>query len=75
MPAKQLKFGDDARESMARGASLLSLAVKATLGPRGRNVVDLHLKLTRNLQLSLIHRELQKQSTYRRLFVRRLVNI
>jgi chaperonin GroEL len=39
MPAKELKFGDDARASMAHGASILARAVKATLGPRGRNVV------------------------------------
>ena len=39
MPAKQLRFGDDARQRMARGASILAQAVKATLGPRGRNVV------------------------------------
>ncbi len=39
MPAKELKFGDDARLRMAHGASLLARAVKATLGPRGRNVV------------------------------------
>jgi len=39
MPAKELKFGDDARLCMARGASILAQAVKATLGPRGRNVV------------------------------------
>jgi len=39
MPTRELKFGDDARQHMARGASLLARAVKATLGPRGRNVV------------------------------------
>jgi len=39
MPAKELKFGDDERQRMARGASILAQAVKATLGPRGRNVV------------------------------------
>jgi chaperonin GroEL len=39
MPAKELRFGDDARQRMARGAKLLTQAVKATLGPRGRNVV------------------------------------
>ena len=39
MPAKELRFGDDARQCMARGASILVRAVKATLGPRGRNVV------------------------------------
>jgi len=39
MPSKELRFGDDARQRMARGASILAQAVKATLGPRGRNVV------------------------------------
>jgi len=39
MAAKQLRFGHDARQRMALGASLLARAVKATLGPRGRNVV------------------------------------
>ena len=39
MPAKELKFGDDGRQRMARGASILVRAVRATLGPRGRNVV------------------------------------
>ena len=37
--AKQLIFGADARARMARGASILARAVKATLGPKGRNVV------------------------------------
>ena len=37
--AKQLIFGADARARMARGASILAQAVKATLGPKGRNVV------------------------------------
>ena len=39
MPAKELRFGDDARQRMALGARILTQAVKATLGPRGRNVV------------------------------------
>ncbi len=39
MTAKQIAFGNEAREGMARGASILARAVKATLGPRGRNVV------------------------------------
>jgi len=39
MAVKQLKFGDEARERMVKGASILARAVKATLGPRGRNVV------------------------------------
>jgi chaperonin GroEL len=39
MAAKLIHFSDDARERMARGAVVLARAVKATLGPRGRNVV------------------------------------
>jgi chaperonin GroEL len=39
MTAKELKFGADARQRMVQGASILAKAVKATLGPRGRNVV------------------------------------
>jgi len=39
MPAKELRFGDEARQCMMRGANILARAVKATLGPRGRNVV------------------------------------
>lgn len=39
MPARELRFGDDARQRMAHGANILVRAVKATLGPRGRNVV------------------------------------
>ncbi|MBO5644128.1 MAG: chaperonin GroEL, partial [Lentisphaeria bacterium] len=37
--AKQLVFSDEARKSVLEGVTLLSKAVKATLGPRGRNVV------------------------------------
>ncbi|WP_043526492.1 chaperonin GroEL [Litchfieldella xinjiangensis] len=39
MAAKQVKFSDDARKRMARGVDVLANAVKATLGPKGRNVV------------------------------------
>src|SRR5881394_3337484 len=39
MPAKQLIFDEDARQSLLRGVEKLSRAVKATLGPKGRNVV------------------------------------
>src|ERR1700678_3489534 len=39
MAAKQMKFDSDARAEIANGLSQLSRAVKATLGPRGRNVV------------------------------------
>jgi chaperonin GroEL len=39
MPGKQLLFGTEAREKMAKGASMLARAVKATLGPKGRNVL------------------------------------
>jgi chaperonin GroEL len=37
--AKQLEFGEDARRRILTGVSKLSKAVKATLGPKGRNVV------------------------------------
>ncbi len=39
MAAKQMKFENDARQEIAAGLSQLARAVKATLGPRGRNVV------------------------------------
>ncbi|MDQ5951149.1 MAG: chaperonin GroEL [Patescibacteria group bacterium] len=38
MPAKQLVFGDDARQKMLSGINKLAAAVTTTLGPRGRNV-------------------------------------
>ncbi len=38
MSAKQLKFGDDARQKMLTGINKLARAVTTTLGPRGRNV-------------------------------------
>ena len=39
MAAKDVRFGEDARQHMLRGVDLLAQAVKATLGPKGRNVV------------------------------------
>jgi len=39
MASKQMKFESDARAEIAAGLSQLARAVKATLGPRGRNVV------------------------------------
>jgi len=39
MSAKDVKFGDDARSRMVAGVNTLANAVKATLGPKGRNVV------------------------------------
>lgn len=38
MSAKQLKFGDEARQQMLTGINKLADAVTVTLGPRGRNV-------------------------------------
>ncbi|PIR61610.1 MAG: chaperonin GroEL [Candidatus Pacebacteria bacterium CG10_big_fil_rev_8_21_14_0_10_44_11] len=38
MPAKQLLYGDDARQKMLIGINKLAAAVTTTLGPRGRNV-------------------------------------
>jgi len=39
MPAKIVKFGEEARAKVLRGVNLLADAVTVTLGPRGRNVV------------------------------------
>ncbi|UKE72978.1 chaperonin GroEL [Xanthomonas graminis] len=39
MAAKDIRFGEDARSRMVRGVNILANAVKATLGPKGRNVV------------------------------------
>ncbi len=39
MAAKQLVFDESARQRLLKGVELLSKAVKATLGPKGRNVV------------------------------------
>lgn len=37
--AKQMQFGDDARQKLLAGIEQLSNTVKVTLGPKGRNVV------------------------------------
>lgn len=37
--AKQLIFGEDARQKVFKGVTKLSQAVRATMGPKGRNVV------------------------------------
>ena len=39
MSAKEVCFGEEARQRMAHGVNVLANAVKATLGPKGRNVV------------------------------------
>ena len=39
MAAIDIRFGEDARSKMVRGVNVLANAVKATLGPKGRNVV------------------------------------
>ena len=36
---KQLKFDEEARSALLRGVNIMAEAVKATLGPKGRNVV------------------------------------
>ncbi len=37
--AKQIRYGEDARQSILKGVNKLADAVKVTLGPKGRNVV------------------------------------
>ncbi|VAX27116.1 Heat shock protein 60 family chaperone GroEL [hydrothermal vent metagenome] len=39
MAAKQLYFNEEARQAILKGVTLLTDAVKATLGPKGRNVI------------------------------------
>jgi len=39
MAAKDVRFGDDARQRMLRGVDILAASVKVTLGPKGRNVI------------------------------------
>src|SRR5438105_3124328 len=39
MAAKQLQFDENARHTLLRGIEKLARAVKATLGPSGRNVI------------------------------------
>jgi len=39
MSAKEVRFGDEARQRMLAGVNVLANAVKVTLGPKGRNVV------------------------------------
>src|SRR5512137_1179484 len=39
MPAKMVRFAQEARERILRGVNVLADAVTVTLGPKGRNVV------------------------------------
>lgn len=39
MPAKELKFREEARNAMLQGVDTLANAVRVTLGPKGRNVI------------------------------------
>src|SRR5574341_1482929 len=39
MPAKEVRFHENARNRMVHGLNILADAVKVTLGPKGRNVV------------------------------------
>jgi chaperonin GroEL len=39
VPAKELKFREEARNAMLRGVDILANTVRVTLGPKGRNVI------------------------------------
>jgi len=39
VPAKELKFSEEARNAMLQGVNVLANTVRVTLGPKGRNVV------------------------------------
>ena len=36
---KEIAFGNDGRQALARGVNILADAVAVTLGPKGRNVI------------------------------------
>jgi hypothetical protein len=36
---KEIAFGNDGRQALARGVEILAKAVAVTLGPKGRNVI------------------------------------
>jgi len=39
MAAKELRFNEEARRALERGVNIVTEAVRATLGPKGRNVI------------------------------------
>jgi chaperonin GroEL len=39
VPAKEIKFSEEARNAMLQGVNTLANAVRVTLGPKGRNVI------------------------------------
>ena len=43
--AKQFKYGEEARRALETGVNILADTVKITLGPKGRNVVNLRIPL------------------------------
>lgn len=49
--AKQIIFDESARKKILAGVTVLAKAVKATLGPKGRNVV-----IDKNMDLRLLQR-------------------
>ena len=52
MAAKEVKFGNNARQKMIAGVNVLADAVKITLGPKGRNAVSYtHLTLPTNREV------------------------
>ncbi len=52
--AKDVIFGNSARQRMLNGVNILADAVKATLGPKGRNVI-LDKSLGRPLLLKMVY--------------------
>ena len=37
---KQVLFSDEGRAALLRGVNIMAAAVKATMGPKGRNVAE-----------------------------------
>ena len=53
--AKQLKFNEEARQSLLRGVENIAAAVKVTLGPAGRNVIlEKNLVLLPSLRMEFL---------------------
>jgi chaperonin GroEL len=61
MAAKDVKFGDSARQKMINGVNVLADAVKVTLGPKGRNVV-IDKALVHHTSLKMVYQLLKKSN-------------
>ena len=62
---KEIAFGNDGRQALARGVNILADAVAVTLGPKGRNVIIGKLALyTAQLRISNMHIDRNRTSIW-----------